>query len=149
MANYEKFNQTIEDIYHGVHNFGGATQLMVALCDVAPVATDATLADLSAKVITYTNLLNDPTSREITINTSEGSDGNYELVLADLTLTASGGPMDSFRYVVVYNDTPTSPADPLICYFDYASALVLADGESLTIDFASDGGSSGQLFTAS
>ena len=148
MATYTKFNQTIEDIYHGVHNFS-SNQLIVVLCDVAPVATDATLADLSAKTITDNNLSGGATSRQITTNTSEGSDGSYELVVADLTLTAAGGSMDSFRYVVVYNDTPTSPADPLVCWFDYGSALVLADGESLTIDFASDGGSAGQLFIAS
>ena len=52
----------------------------------------------------------------------------------DLVLTASGA-VATFRYVVIYNDTPTSPADPLICYYDYGSDLTLASGETLTIDF--------------
>jgi hypothetical protein len=40
-----------------------------------------------------------------------------------------------FRYAVIYNDTPTSPADPLIGYYDYTSAVTLQIGESFTVDF--------------
>jgi hypothetical protein len=36
---------------------------------------------------------------------------------------------------VLYNDDPTSPADPLICYFDYGSDLTLNDGEALLLNF--------------
>ena len=43
--------------------------------------------------------------------------------------------MGPFRYIYLYNDTPTSPADPLIGYFDYGANLTLNNGESLTIDF--------------
>jgi len=50
-------------------------------------------------------------------------------------LTASGGSVAAFRYVVLYNDTPTSPADPLIGWYDYGSDLTLLNGETLTIDF--------------
>ena len=49
-------------------------------------------------------------------------------------LTASGG-VRPFRYVYVYSDTPTSPADPLIGYYDYGSSITLANGETLTVDF--------------
>ena len=42
---------------------------------------------------------------------------------------------DGPRYAVVYNDTPTSPADPLVCYWDYGSEVTLQDGESFTVDF--------------
>jgi len=50
-------------------------------------------------------------------------------------LTASGA-VGPFRYVYLYNDTPTSPADPLIGYIDYGSAVSLTTGGTLTIDFA-------------
>jgi hypothetical protein len=30
----------------------------------------------------------------------------------------------------------TSPADPLLGWYDYGSEITLADGETLTIDFA-------------
>ena len=140
MAAYNKFEQTIEDIYHGVHDFS-ADQLVVALCAAAnaPVATNSVLADLTE--ISYTNL----STRNITTNTSGQTSGTYELNLTDLTLTASGGSVGPFRYVVIYNDTPTAPADPLIMWADYGSDLTLNDGESLTLDFSDANG----LFQAS
>ena len=130
MATYNKFNQTIEDIAHGVHDFS-TDQLVVALTTNAnaPVATNTILGNLTE--ITYTNL----SSRNITTSTSEGSDGSYELVLTDLVLTSSGGTTGPFQWVVIYNDTQTSPADPLIAYFDYGSEITLQDGETFTLDF--------------
>ena len=53
----------------------------------------------------------------------------------DVVFTASGGSIGPFRYVVLYNDTPTSPLDPLIAYWDYASSITLLTGETFTVDF--------------
>lgn len=130
MATFNKFNQFVEDKNHGVHNLG-SNQLVVALTAAAnaPVATNSVLADLTE--ITYTNC----STRNITTASSAQTSGTYKLTLTDLTLTASGGSVGPFRYVVVYNDTPTSPADPLIGWIDYGSEITLADGESLLIDF--------------
>src|SRR5215510_6357836 len=61
----------------------------------------------------------------------------------DVTWTASGGSIGPFRFVALYNDTPTSPADPLLGYWDYGSAISINDTESFTTDFSSS------LFTIS
>lgn len=130
MATYNKFQQFVEDLAHGVHNLG-TDQLVVALtaAAAAPVATNTVLANLTE--ISYTNC----SSRNITTSASGQASGTYELNLTDLVLTASGGSVGPFRYVVIYNDTPTSPADPLIGWYDNGSEITLADGETLTIDF--------------
>lgn len=96
----------------------------------APVATNSVLADLTQ--IAYTNL----SSRVITTTSSTQTTGTYSLVLVDLVLTASG-TVAAFQYVVIYDDTPTSPADPLVCWFDYASAVTLLNTETFTLDFGS------------
>lgn len=135
MATYNKFNQFVEDLAHGVHDLE-TDQLVVALTAAAnaPVATNTVLANLTQ--VSYTNC----STRNITTSTSAQTSGTYKLVLTDLVLTASGGTVGPLRYVVVYNDTPTTPADPLISWFDYGSDITLADGETLTIDFDGSAG---------
>lgn len=128
MATFNKFNAFVEHLAEKVHNLG-SDQLVVALTNTAPTASNSVRADLTE--ITYTNL----SSRNITTSSSSQTSGTYRLILTDLVLTASGGSVGPFRYVVIYNDTPTSPADPLIGYYDYGSSITLADGETLTIDF--------------
>lgn len=129
MATYNKFNQTVEDWLHGVYA-ADTDQFTVALCAAAnaPVATNSVLANLTE--ISYTNL----SSRNLTTSTSAQSSGTYTQLFSDLVLTASGA-VATFRYVVIYNNTPTSPLDPLLCWYDYGSDLTLASGETLTIDF--------------
>lgn len=128
MASFNKFNSFVEAIAEKVHNLGSDT-ITVALTNAAnaPVATNTQLSNLTQ--IAYTNL----SSRVVTTSASAQASGTYKLTLADLTLTASGGSVAAFRYVVLYNDTATN--DELIGYYDYGSDLTLADGESLTIDF--------------
>lgn len=131
MAVFNKFDQFVEDVAHQVHGLD-TDQLVIALTAAAdaPVATNSVLANLTE--ITYTNL----STRNITTASSGQTSGVYTMGLTDLVLTASGGAVGPFRYVVIYNDTPTSPADPLVGWYDYGSDLTLNDGEQLTIDFA-------------
>jgi hypothetical protein len=114
----------------GIHNLG-SHQLKVALTNTAPSAANAVLTDISE--ISYTNC----STRNITTSTSAQTSGTYKLVCTDLVLTASGtvGP---FRYVVLYNDTAASKN--LIAYYDYASSVTLANGDTFTIDFDGSGG---------
>lgn len=130
MATYNKFQQFVEDLSDGVYNCS-TDQFVIALTAAAnaPVATNTVLANLTE--IAYTNL----SSRNLTTSTHAQSSGTYTQLFADLVLTASGGSVATFRYVVIYDDTPTSPADPLVGWYDYGSDLTLADGETLTIDF--------------
>ena len=129
MAAYNKFNQFVEDLAEGVHTCS-TDQFVVALTAAAnaPVATNSVLANLTE--ISYTNL----SSRNLTTSSSGQTSGTFTQLFNDLVLTASGA-VATFRYVVIYNDTPTSPADPLVCWYDYGSDLTLASGETLTIDF--------------
>lgn len=133
MATFNKFRSFVEAVAEKVHNLG-SDQIVVALCATAnaPVNTNTVLANLTP--IAYTNL----SSRNVTTTSSAQSAGTYKLTLTDLTLTASGGSVAAFQYIVLYNDTATN--DELIGWYDYGSALTLADGESLTLNFDDSGG---------
>lgn len=140
MASFTKLNGFVEHLAEGVHNLGSG-QLVIALSNTAPGSegtppTGATTACVLANVtqIAYTYC----SSRNVTTSSSSQSSGTYALVCSDLVLTASGGSIGPFRYVYLYNDTPTSPADPLIGYWDYGSALTVADGETFTVDFGAN-----------
>jgi hypothetical protein len=138
MATVTKFQQFVEDLAKGVHNFtsDATCTVTVALCNAAnapSVSADAVLGDITT--ISYTNL----SSRVVTGITCEHTTGTATLTATDLVLSASGGAVAPFRYIVFYNDDPTSPADPLIGYLDYGSDLTLADGESLTLNFGASG----------
>ena len=128
MASFNKFQPWVENMVEVAQC--GTDQFTLALTAAAsaPVNTNAVLADLTE--IAYTNL----SSRNLTTSSSAQSGGTYSYVPADLVLTASGGAVATFRYVVVYDNTPTSPADPLVCWHDYGGNVTLADTETLTWD---------------
>lgn len=136
-ATFQFFRQHKENLAKGVHNFtsDSTCSVVVALCAAAsaPVNTNSVLADLTT--ISYTNL----SSRAISGVTAEHTAGVVPFTANDLVLTASGGAVATFRYVVLYDDDPTSPADPLIGWLDYGSDLTLADTQTLTLNFGANG----------
>jgi hypothetical protein len=136
MATFNKFNQFVEDLAEKVHNLG-SDQLKVALTNTVPIAANAVYGDLTSPLAT-TNL-SGGTPFNITTSASAQSSGTYKLTLTDLVLTATGA-VGPFRYIVIYNDTPSSPADPLIGWYDYGSSISLANGETFTIDFDGSAG---------
>ena len=138
MASFTKVNDFVVNLAN-VMDLDGDT-LIVALSNTDPTSgTDVTadgngiLANVSQ--ISYTNL----SSRTLANVTSTQTSGTYKLSADDLTLTASGGSVAAFRYIVVYDDTPTSPADPVIGYYDYGTSLTLNDGDTFTIDIGTNG----------
>lgn len=127
MATYTKFQPFVEALAEKTHNLGADT-LKVALTNTAPNATDAQLSQITqiANGNGYT------TGGSTTAQSSSAqSSGTYKLVLGDVVFTASG-TMATFRYAVLYNDTAIN--DELIGYWDYGSAVSLADGETFTWD---------------
>lgn len=136
MATFVKFNQFVEDLAEKVHNLGSDT-LKVALSNTAPNATDATLSQIT-QISAGNGYSTGGTAT--TISSSAQTSGTYKLVITDVTFTASGGAIATFRYIILYNDTPTSPADPLIGYYDYGAAVNVTDGNSFTTDFSAANG---------
>lgn len=131
MADFIPFDAFSEHIAEGVHNLGTGSLVLALLAagDAPDSSADAVLADLTQ--ISYTNF----GSRAVTQTSSSQTGGLYKLICTDKVVSVSGGAGAAFRYVVLYNDTPSSPADPLIGAWDYGAALTLGEGEQLTVDF--------------
>ena len=123
---FNKFESFVEALAEKVHNLGSDT-LTIALTNSAPVATNTVLANITEVAYTYCS------SRAISIASSAQTSGVYKLTLTDLTLTASGGAIGEFRYVVIYNDTASN--DELIGWYDVGYGLTVADGQTFLIDF--------------
>ena len=72
--------------------------------------------------------------------TGSETGGTYTLAQdATVTLTATGGTVGPFRYVVFYDDTVA--LDPLLSYYDYGSSITLNDTETFAM------GAAATLFT--
>ncbi len=146
MATYVKVNDFVENLCQVIDLDGDA--LKFDLTSTAPTAgTDATadgngiLANITP--ISYTNYTDDLTvDRVFTAGTLTHTQtaGTFTLDYgADIVITASGGALASFQYIVPWDDTPTSPVDPLINYWDHGSAIVLAATDTATLQFNASG----------
>lgn len=132
MATFNKFENFVEDLAKKVHDFRAAGDtLKIYLTNATPdAALDAVKADL-AEIGTGNGYSAGGVDMQ---NDMTETGGTATITGVDATITASGGSIGPFRYAVLYNDTPVSPADPLIGWWDYGSAITLLDGEALTLD---------------
>jgi len=140
MASYNKFNDFSEQLVEGVHDFGANTY-KVALSNSAPIAANSVLADITQ--ISGTNGYTTG-GTATTISLSE-TGGTTTVSGTQVVFTASGGSMGPFRYIVLYNDSSTSPLDALVAWWDYGSGITLADGETFTVKFSNT--TPGAIFT--
>lgn len=133
MAAFNKFNQFVADVASGVHQMQtGTTHVYkVMLTNTAPSATNSVKAN-----ITEISAGNGYTAGGTSVGTITGSQtsGTFKFVGGTDPAVTATGTVGPFQWVVLYNDTPTSPAKPLIGYWDYGSAVTLANGETFTVD---------------
>jgi len=144
MATYNKFQDFVEQLCKGVHQLHAAGHtLKCYLSNTAPnAATHAVKADLAE--ISAGNGYT--AGGEDTQNDMTESSGTATVTGVKIVWTCITAAMAAFRYVVLYNDTPTSPADPLIAWWDYGSALTLNPGETFSVKF-SNSDTTGNIFT--
>jgi hypothetical protein len=133
MATYNKFQDFVEQVLTAKHDFTGAGHVFkIYLTNATPdPALDAVKADLAE--ITAQNGY--PAGGSDITNTLSEATGTATVAATDVVWTASGGSFGPFRYVPLYNDTQTSPADPLVAWWDYGSSISINDGETFTADF--------------
>lgn len=138
MASFVKFEIFSEDLAKGHHDFTATTghEIRVMLTNTAPlVATHVVKTDLTdlATAGGYT------AGGADTQNGFSRTGGVSTITGVDVVWTGTGAGFGPFRYAVLYNQTQTTPLDPLIGYWDYGSAITVLDTETFTADFAVTG----------
>src|SRR4051812_3277199 len=128
MATFTMFYSLPDALSEKVHNWG-TDQLKLALTNAAnpPSRSNTKLSDLTE--ISYTNC----SPRNVTTTSANQSSGVLKLILAVLTITASGGSMAAFRYIILYNDSATNKE--LIGYIDMGSDVTLLDTHNVPVNF--------------
>jgi hypothetical protein len=130
MATFNKFNQFVKDLIDGKHNFSSHV-FKIMLTNVAPTSANAIKADITE--ITAGNGYT--AGGNTTTITATVASGVAKVVGTNVTFTAVTASMATARYAVMYNDTQTTPVKPLVGWWDYGSAITLAVGESLAVNF--------------
>ncbi len=136
-ASFFYFNSFAENLPEKVHNLGADTH-KIFLSNQAPSATNAIKSEITeiSAGFGYT-----AGGNSAAVSTSAQTSGTYKLVLTSpTTWTASGGSIGPLRYAYWYNDTPTSPLDPLIGCWDYGSSFSISSGETFAVTLDSSGG---------
>jgi hypothetical protein len=132
MVAFNKFEVSVGNMWTGVHDFtSGGNQIEVYLSNATPSASADSIKTDLAEIATG----NGYTGPQDTANNMTETTGTATITGTDVTITASGGSVGPFQYVVYFDTTPTSPLDPLIGWWDNGSAVTLNDGESFTVDF--------------
>lgn len=143
-ATFTKANDWLEN-KHEVCNLGSDT-FKFALSNTAPASeasnplSDGNGVLANVTQISYTNYADTlTTDRTLESVTSAQTSGTYKLDAGDFTISASGGTLADWRYLYVYDDTPTSPADPIIGVWDFGATQSMADGDSRAITVNASG----------
>jgi hypothetical protein len=106
--------------------------LMYLSNDAPVVATDSAKADIVP--ITEENGYSE-TSLTTDWNETAGGSGIWRLANdADVSWTATPGDFGPFQYVVVVNDSTTTPLDILVGFWDVGSPTTITDGNTFTVD---------------
>ncbi len=134
MVTYNKFESFVGELGLQTHDLNADLCKVMLVNSPAPVATNDVKADLTE----ITAGFGYTAGGDDTTNLYSETGGTGTMTATDVVWTASGGSIGPFRYVVLYNDTPATPLDPLIAWWDRGSALTLNDGESFTVDFQTD-----------
>jgi hypothetical protein len=132
MAAYNKIEDFVEQLCLAKHDFSAAGHVFkVYASNTAPLATNTVKADVAE--ITAQNGY--PAGGSDVQNTLSETGGTATVAGTDVVWTASGGSFGPLRYIILYNDTQTSPADPLVAWWDYGSSVTVNAGETFTVDF--------------
>jgi hypothetical protein len=127
VAEFRRFAVFPGDVAAGLHEapllLGGTFEAYLSLADPDPGMAETSELPGVAAGNGYAGLASAETTADL------AADGAILVHAPGMTVAASGGPIATFRYVVMCH------AGRLVAWWDYGLPLTLADGESLAVSF--------------
>jgi hypothetical protein len=109
--------------------------LKIALSNTAPTAASTVWSAALFPPPAAANGYNSANGGNTVTTTSfTQTSGVAKLILADSLFTASAGGIGPFQYAILHNSS-SSPAEKIIGWYNYGSAVTLNDTETFTVDF--------------
>lgn len=126
MAAFNKFNTFVLELTKAGHNLSTDT-LKVLLSNTLPLATNAATADIT-QIANGNGYVTGGSTAAFVSNTQ--TSGVQKLILSNVVFTATGA-VGPFRYAVLTDST----TNKLIGWWDYGSAITMANGDTFTVQF--------------
>lgn len=135
MATFTEVDVFSEDLANKVHDLN-SDSFKWLFSNVAPVLGTTFLKSN----VTEISAANGYTAGGLASTLSFARSGQTTTVSGTQVVLTATGAVGPFRYLILYNDTPTTPLDPVIGYLDHGSAVTMAATDTYTIP-------AGALFT--
>jgi hypothetical protein len=140
MATFTEPDVLSEDIANKIHDFNSDTFRWV-LSNTAPAVGTTFLLSNITQISTsggYTQMTDGAGGLTTTLSVSRS--GQTTTVSGTQVVLTASGAVGPFRYLILVNDTPTSPLNPVVGWLDHGSAVTMAATDTYTIP-------AGALFT--
>ena len=137
-----KFYSFSTDLTNAKHDFSSHEfKVMLTLGDGGVAGVPPALTCTAKANITEIAALGGYVAGGVIVTISKNNASGVEkLIATDATWTAVGVAIPTFRYLVLYNNSQTTPAKPVVCYWDYGSNVSLAVSQIFTLDMDATNG---------
>jgi hypothetical protein len=122
-----------EDIANKIHDFNSDTFRWV-VSNTAPVLGTTFLLSNITQISSgngYTQMTDGAGGLSTTVSFSR-SGQTTTIATTQVVLTATGA-VGPFQYIILVNDTPTSPLNPVVGWVTLTSAITMANADTFTI----------------
>jgi hypothetical protein len=134
MATFNKFFDFVDQLLQAKHDFSAAGHVFkVYATNATPDQTADTIKTDLAEITPQNGY---PSGGSDIQNTLSETGGTATVGGTDVVWTAAGGSFGPLAHVVLFNETQTSPVDPLVGWWSYGSSITVLSAETLTIDFS-------------
>lgn len=135
MAAYNKFNSFITRVASGIHAAFLNADTDTGKIYLSNTAPNAATHNVRADLLEITEENGYTAGGDDVANAASQTGAVITVGATTVVFQASGGSFGPFQYVVLYNDTPTGPDDPLIAWWAHTGPVTLLDGETFTVTF--------------